>query len=111
MLIISPTNDSWIFVERPSELHEFSFDLNIQCGNESEGGSYSEQAVSGLQPSIFLGGSSLYDLGNIDAVVSWDVLVADPSSNAESKAWWSNTHSEIRLQVNTSAVTCERPSL
>lgn len=67
---------------------------------QSEGGvgSYSEQAVSSLQPSIFLGSSSLYDLGNIDAVVSWDVLVPDPSSDAESKPWLSNTRSQI---INT----------
>lgn len=52
---------------------------------ESEGGSYSEQAVSSLQPSIFLGSSSLYYLGDVDAVVARDVLVADPSSNAETK--------------------------
>lgn len=54
---------------------------------DSEGGSYSEQAVSSLQPSIFLGSSSFYYLGDVDAVVAWDMLVADPSGNAETKPW------------------------
>lgn len=58
---------------------------------ESEGGSYSEQAVSSLQPSIFLGSSSLYYLGDVDAVVAGDMLVADPSSNAEAKPWLKET--------------------
>lgn len=57
---------------------------------ESEGSSYSEQAVSSLQPSIFLGSSSLYDLGDVDAIVPWDVLVADPSSDAETEACFNN---------------------
>ncbi|TNN38220.1 hypothetical protein EYF80_051619 [Liparis tanakae] len=72
-----------------------------------EGGSYSKQAVSSLQPSIFLGSSSFYDLGNIDAVVSGDVLVADPSSDAESKPWLSNNHSQVCIAIKE-AETWER---
>lgn len=59
----------------------------MQCVTESEGGSYSEQAVSGLQPSVFLGSSSLDDLGDIDAVVPRDMLVADSSGDAEAEPW------------------------
>lgn len=72
------------------------FELTTQCvSHESERGSHSKQAVSSLQPAVFLSSASFYDLSDINAVVSGDMLVADPSSDAESKPWLNNTHSEI----------------
>lgn len=70
---------------------EIHLKCSVVCVTESEGGSYSKQAVSSLQSSIFLGSSSFYYLGDVDAVVARDMLVADPSSNAETKPWLNKT--------------------
>lgn len=52
-----------------------------------------------MQSSIFLSSSSFYDLGNVDAVISRDVLVTNPSCDAETKPWVESTHCEIVLII------------
>lgn len=46
---------------------------------------YSQQFVSDLQPPIFMCGPSLDDLCDVDAVVSWDVLVPDTACYTEAQ--------------------------
>lgn len=48
---------------------------------------YSQQTIACLQPSVFLCSSAFNDLCDVDAVVSWDVLIANTSSNAEPQTY------------------------
>lgn len=46
-----------------------------------------QDLVSDLQTAVFVSRPALDDLGDVDAVVSWYVLVSNTSSDAESKSW------------------------
>lgn len=50
-------------------------------------GAYRQQPVPDLQAPVLLGSASLDDLGDVDAVVPWDVLVPDAPCDAEAQSW------------------------
>lgn len=67
---------------------------------QSQSYAHRKKPVTNLQPPIFLGCPAFYDLGDIDAVVSWDMLVSNAPSNAEPQSW----KEKIRSEHSTTAL-------
>lgn len=92
----------------------------LDCKGGWGGGlAYSQEAVSGLQSPVLLSGPTLDDLGDVDAVVSGDVLVADAPGDAEpqSCAWGGSEtgvtsgYTKLRLNVGASNSMSEQELL
>lgn len=62
---------------------------------------YGEQLVSNLQAPVFLSSSSFNDLGDIDAVVTRDVLVSYSTCYTETQPWTRTRVGQASTRTNT----------